>query len=341
MIRTTLFTVALLLGGASPGLAQWTSSRADGHAPLGVMGDHTHHAGEIMLSYRYMYMVTEDSRVGTEKVTNWSIVDPDGDYQFTVTPTSMPMQMHMFGVMYAPADFVTLTLMVPVHQNLMDHMARNARTFTTVSRGLGDIKLGGLIQLPKWDRQSVHLNLVLGIPSGSIERRDVTPASAPDVQQLPYPMQTGSGTWDLEGGLTYLGQITHLSWGVQGLGTFRLGMNSRSYTLGNTYMGTGWLAYKFIPQVSTSLRGVVTRQQNIDGADADLDPTFVPTADPLLRAYTRAEIGMGLNTYIMSGFFKGLRLAVEALIPFYQNLDGPQLEMDWTIIAGGQYSTHF
>jgi hypothetical protein len=300
MIRTTLLTVSLLLCGASLGHAQWTSSRADGHAPLGVMGDHTHHAGEIMLSYRYQYMVMEDSRVGTQKVTNWSVVDPAGDYQFTVTPTSMPMQMHMFGVMYAPADFATLTLMVPVHQNLMDHMARNARTFTTVS-----------------------------------------PASAPDVQQLPYPMQTGSGTWDVTGGLTYLGQITHLSWGVQGLGTFRMGTNSRDYRLGNTYMGTGWLAYKFIPEVSASLRGVVTRQQNIEGADPALDPTFVPTADPLLRAFTRAEVGMGLNTYIMSGFFKGLRLAVEALIPFYQNLDGPQLEMDWTMVAGGQYSTHF
>jgi hypothetical protein len=305
------------------------------------MGDHTHHAGEIMLSYRYMYMVMEDSRVGTAKVSNWSIVDPDGDYRYSVTPTSMPMQVHMFGVMYAPKDFVTLTLMVPVHQNLMDHMARNARTFTTVSRGLGDIKLSGLIQLPKWDRQSVHLNLALGIPTGSIEKQDVTPASAPDVQQLPYPMQTGSGTWDVTGGLTYLGQITNLSWGVQGLGTFRLGTNSRSYALGDTYMGTGWLAYKFIPEVSASLRGVVTRQQNIEGADPALDPTVVPTADPLLRAFTRAEVGMGLNTYVMSGFFKGLRLAVEGLIPFYQNLDGPQLEMDWTLVAGGQYSTHF
>lgn len=341
MIRTALLTVALLLGGASPGLAQWTSSRADGHAPFGVMGDHTHHAGEIMLSYRYMYMVMEDSRLGTQKVTNWSIVDPEGDYRFAVTPTSLPTQVHMFEVMYAPTDIVTLTLMVPVHQNLMDHMVGNARTFTTVSRGLGDIELGGLIQLPKWDRQSVHLNVALGIPTGSINKQDVTPASAPLASQLPYPMQTGSGTWDVTGGLTYLGQITHLSWGLQGLGTFRLGTNSRDYTLGGTYVGTGWLAYGFVPEVSASLRGVITRQENVEGADTALDPTFVPTADPLLRAFTRAEVGMGLNTYIMSGFFKGLRLAVEGLIPLYQNLDGPQLETDWTIVAGGQYSTHF
>ncbi|UCF39555.1 MAG: transporter [Gemmatimonadota bacterium] len=341
MIRISVFLVALLLSGAPPTLAQWTSSRADGHAPLGVMGDHTHHAGEIMLSYRYMYIVMEDSRVGTAKISNWNVVNPDGDYQYSVTPTSMPMQVHMFGVMYSPTDFATLTLTIPVHQNLMDHMARDARTFTTVSRGLGDIKLGGLIRLPKWDRQSLHLNLAVGIPTGSIDKQDVTPASAPLPTQLPYPMQTGSGTWDVTTGLTYLGQITDLSWGIQGLGTFRLGTNSRGYALGSTYHGTGWLAYRFVPEVSASLRGVLTRQHNIDGADPDLDPAFVPTADPLLRAFTRAEVGMGLNTYVTSGFFEGLRLAVEGLIPFYQDLDGPQLELDWTIVAGGQYSTHF
>ncbi len=341
MRRALLLTLGLMTGGTSLCAAQWSSARADGHAPFGVVGDHTHEAGEIMLSYRYMYMVMEDSRIGTDKLGNWSIVDPDGDYQFTATPTSMPMQMHMFGVMYAPSDWVTLTLGVPVLQSLMDHMARNARTFTTISRGIGDIKLGGLVQLPKWDRQSVHINAALSVPTGSIERKDVTPASAPDVQQLPYPMQTGSGTWDVTAGLTYLGQVTDFSWGLQGLGTFRLGTNDRDYTLGNNYMGTLWGALKLIDEVSTSLRGVVTRQQNIDGADPDLDPTFVPTADPLLRAFTRVDLGMGLNTYIMSGFFKGLRLAVEGLIPLYQDLDGPQLETDWTIIAGGQYSTHF
>ena len=32
------------------------SSRPDGHAPIGVMGDHIHREGEIMFSYRAMMM---------------------------------------------------------------------------------------------------------------------------------------------------------------------------------------------------------------------------------------------------------------------------------------------
>ena len=32
------------------------SGRPDGHAPIGVMGDHMHKKGEYMMSYRYMTM---------------------------------------------------------------------------------------------------------------------------------------------------------------------------------------------------------------------------------------------------------------------------------------------
>lgn len=34
----------------------WTANRPDGHAPIGIMGDHYHKKGEWMLSYRMMTM---------------------------------------------------------------------------------------------------------------------------------------------------------------------------------------------------------------------------------------------------------------------------------------------
>jgi hypothetical protein len=303
------------------------------------MGEHTHEKGEIMLSYRYMLMYMEDSRVGTEKVSDASIVDPAG-FGFMITPTTMPMQMHMLGAMYAPADIMTLALGVPVVVLGMDHMTRTAGTFSTSSKGIGDLKLTGLIQLPKWDRQSVHLTAGVSLPTGSISKMDVTPASAPNETQLPYPMQTGSGTWDLIGGVTYLGQVDNVSWGFQGMGTFRLNTNSHDYKQGNHYMGTGWLGYLFVKQISLSLRGVINRVENIKGADPALVSleSVVPTARTNLRAGTRADLGIGLNAYVMSGPFRGLRLAVEGLLPVYQKLDGPQLEVDFTLIAGAQYT---
>jgi hypothetical protein len=124
------------------------------------------------------------------------------------------------------------------------------------------------------------------------------------------------------------------------MGTFRLNTNSHDYKQGNHYMGTGWLGYLFVKQISLSLRGVINRVENIKGADPALVSleSVVPTARTNLRAGTRADLGIGLNAYVMSGPFRGLRLAVEGLLPVYQKLDGPQLEVDFTLIAGAQYT---
>jgi len=48
------------------------TDRPDGHAPIGVMGDHTHEAGEWMLSYRYRLMFMDGNRDGTSSPTTWS-----------------------------------------------------------------------------------------------------------------------------------------------------------------------------------------------------------------------------------------------------------------------------
>ena len=67
----------LLLSISITSTAQWTSSRPDGHAPLGVMGDHTHGAGEFMLSYRFRYMNMDGNRGGSDGVSSTDVVDPN------------------------------------------------------------------------------------------------------------------------------------------------------------------------------------------------------------------------------------------------------------------------
>ena len=48
-----------------PEVHDHSTSYPDDHAPIGVMGDHTHDAGEIMLSYRYMFMPMEQNYIGS------------------------------------------------------------------------------------------------------------------------------------------------------------------------------------------------------------------------------------------------------------------------------------
>jgi hypothetical protein len=47
---------------------------------------------------------------------------------------------------------------------------------------------------------------------------------------------------------------------------------------------------------------------------------------------------VGVNVYIRKGLLKATRLAIEGMVPIYQDLDGPQLETDWIVTGGIQYT---
>jgi hypothetical protein len=184
----------------------------------------------------------------------------------------------------------------------------------------------------------MHVNLGVSLPTGALDKADVTPASAPGAAVLPYPMQLGSGTVDLMPGATYLGQTPDWSWGAQGLVTIRLGENERDYRLGHRGMGTGWVARRFSDWFSASARLQGSVWGDVHGADAGLNPKMVPTADPDLRGGRRLDTGFGINVEVANGALAGQRLAFEFITPVWQDLDGPQLETDWALAVGWQYA---
>lgn len=314
---------------------QWTSGRPDGHAPIGVMGDHTHEAGEFMLSYRFMRMNMDGNRTGTEEASTSEVLAA-----FPVSPLRMPMDMHMFGVMVAPSDRVTFLVMVPYLQIDMDHVTRTNVEFTTHGSGIGDVSVGGLIGLKREGSVRAHLNAAVSIPTGSIEVMDVTPASSGNEVQLPYPMQLGSGTFDVKPGLTLLGMGPRASWGAQAIGTVRIGSNDHDYTLGNRVDATAWGAVRLNEWVSASLRGHLATWGDVDGQDPapSVNPAQVPTARADLRGGTRFDLPVGLNLYVPTGGMKGHRLEAEFGVPVYQDLHGPQLQTTWSLTVGWQKS---
>ncbi len=334
MKKCTIPGAFALLALAAPVAAQWNASRADSHAPIGVMADHRHEAGEVMLSYRYMTMNMEGSRIGTDPVADADIVSPGGG--FMITPTRMPMTMHMFGAMFAPSDRITFMAMLPFTSSSMDHITRHGGSFTTESSGMGDVKVGAMVGLADWANQSLHLNAMVGLPTGSIEQMDVLPISEGREVQLPYPMQIGSGTFDLRPGLTWLGQAGDWSWGAQGNAVMRMGKNDRDWSLGNQVQGTAWWARVLGRNLAAGVRLVATRTGNIDGMDAapSVNPGMVPTARTDLRAGTVVEGGLSLNLYIPQA--RAFRIAGEVLLPLVRDLEGPQLETDLTFVLGLQ-----
>lgn len=321
---------AVLIGlPATTGLSAQTT--ADDHAPIGVMGDHLHSRGEIMLSYRFMRMEMDGNRIGTESVSAETVLD-----DFMVTPTEMPMGMHMFGLMWAPSDRVTLMGMTNWTTSEMDHLTRMGGEFTTESSGIGDTRLTALVGLTDVGNVGIHVNAGVSLPTGSIDETDVTPASAPDETRLPYPMQIGSGTFDLLPGITVFGTGESGSWGLQAGGVLRTGENDRGYTLGDQAFGTGWLAYRLSDAFSASVRVQARHTGNIEGSDPALNPMMIPTARTDLRGGTRVDVPLGFNWYFTGDFLHDHRLAIELSLPVYQDLDGPQLETDWILTLGWQ-----
>ena len=61
--------------------------------------------------------------------------------------------------------------------------------------------------------------------------------------------------------------------------------------------------------------------------------SLVPTADPKLQGGRRLDILAGINLFLPGGGFGANRLALEAGLPVYEHLDGPQMSADWSLTA--------
>jgi len=313
--------------------------RLGGMAITGI--HHTHDAGEWMTGYSYMFMDMDGNRDGTGGVSTGGVFAQG----YMVAPTWMSMQMHMFHVMWAPAERLTLGLMLPYVRKSMKHRVNPAApvpfagtSFRTDSEGIGDLGLTALVSLLRSEEHRLIAEIGWSFPTGSIDARDDVPMAPAGDVRLPYPMQLGSGTFDARPGLTYIGQRDRWSWGVNARGVVRIGENDHHYALGDLWSVTGWGARSLSDWLSASLRLEGSGWGDIDGADPALNPAMVPTADPELRAGKRIDLLFGLNLFESDGTFAGNRIVLEAGLPVYQALDGPQLETSWRIQVGWEFT---
>lgn len=288
-------------------------------APAGVMGDHVHHKGGWMVSYRYMAMHMEGIGGG----------DVSG---YMMRPESMDMQMHMMGTMFAVNDRLTFAMMIPYLIKDMDmEMGPLSLSRSSHTEGVGDIRLAGIYDLWSTHAQQLLLNLAVSFPTGSIDEKNATG------NRLGYPMQLGSGSYGLMPGITYTGLSNGWGWGAQAKASVPLNENKHDYKLGNRYDLQVWGLRDLCRSSALSLRLNGWHRENIHGADPSLNPAMSPGNDPDLRAATRLDLLAGID-YRPAGKLAGVRLAIEGGMPVSQELDGPQLETEWMVIGAVQIS---
>ena len=305
----------------------WESHRVDAHAPIGVMADHTHGAGEFMLSYRYMQMRMKGLRDGTDNLSSSDVFG----LGYPVAPTEMEMEMHMFGLMYAPSSRLTLMAMANYQEMWMKHDAKagsmpammRGPSFRNTAKGWGDLTLSGLYKVYDADRQRMHVELGVSAPTGEFNEKA-------------YPMQPTTGTWDLIAGMTWLWQTDQFSGGVQAGLRIPIDENRYGYRVGEKVTGTTWGAFRLTDWASVSGRLTVQWQDSVSGVDERIGVIMAPPMEAGNHGGTWVEGGVGLNLLTTGGPLKGHRLAIEAIMPIYQDLNGPQLKRDWSVVLGWQ-----
>ena len=337
----TLASALTTLADSTANSSIGTTSRPDSHAPIGVMGDHIHSAGEWMVSYRFMHMSMNGHQDGTNSLKTREVYtknSPSGS-NYTAAAEEMNMNMHMIGLMYAPTDKITLTGMVNYVEKNMDivtnpHGGGHGHTgdHSHDSSGLGDVTIGALYSLIHTPQHKLHLNLGLTLPTAKVDHKEADTF-------LPYGMQSGTGIFGINLGATYNAHFQKFSWGAQFMKSFALeDENDSGFRYGDTFQLTTWLAAPVTNALSLSARVNYRYQEDISGHYNGPHGHAAPQHFQSNYGGHILELGVGANYVIQSGALRGHRLAVEVLTPLIQDANGVGLDLDYTVVAGWQWA---
>ena len=337
MNRKIVATGVLLTGllVAMPVLGQahtWTSDRPDGHAPAGVKSDFLLSFGEMYVGYRYSTEKFRGTLFGTQEVSSDDVLNFPVSPAFTSAPLSHDRWTGEVEVRLGLTNFFTLAGSIPWTRNQMLTTTATG-LFESSSEFLGDVSIRGLFEILDLDGYQLSLTLGASVPTGTVSKSGLT---ASGVQgSLPFTMQAGSGSPDILAGGTFHAQNEFASMGAQINSVTHIMHNRRRYRLGDEYDVTVWGAYNVTDWVSFSLRGIFEHQADVKGFDVRTDPSD-PLANPFAQGGERVLIPFGANLYLREGRAAGNRLSIEFYYPVHEDLNGPQMSVDKTLVISWQ-----
>jgi hypothetical protein len=302
--------------------SEHSSHKLNKLAPIGVMSDHIHSKGSLMMSYSYMSMEM-DGLINGKK--DKSENEYFSDTSFMMAPSKMTTKMHMIGAMFALSDKFSLMAMIPQISNKMEMIKKMGRTkVKSDSNSIGDISLTSLSKLFEKDNASFIMGIGLTLPTGQINHKKSD-------KNLPYGMQTGSGSYALSITSTYSKSYQDWLFGAQFRLKSYLNENTNDYKKGNEYLTNLWVQRILPYDFESSLR---ISQKNIDPLSSSEDSIstmssgFSPKAQHGMRRF--AYVGLGYTG------FSGNKISMEFGKSIAQDLSGYQLKSDNMFMLGIQ-----
>lgn len=267
----------LLTGGALALLAYTVPAQAQDeseitvqspllHPAAGLMGEHMHEGGEVMIGLRYeRSRWSGANRAGDEEIADPAIVAAG----YSARTEAMTMDMVMLDLMYAPTSNLTLMVMPHYMWHRMEmrgidpaasagsghggHGAGHVIPFGEVhahsTEGFGDTLVSASYRLARRPGFGAHATFGVWVPTGAVDRKNA------DGTFVHYGMQPGSGTWDIEPSLTVAGRAGALGWGAQAAYRWRTSEhNEAGFAFGDKARATGWLSYLVAADVGATAR---------------------------------------------------------------------------------------
>jgi len=334
-------------------------------APLGVFGADMPPDGKLVFSIIPQFANLSHTLIGTRRVSSEEVV---ATVPWFRSPTAklrgVPQNVAVAAQTVALAYGVTkdLSLVVTagmVEKNLDFLTFKGATGITrlgmsyTGTDSLADFTASAIYRIYQDPIHRIQLNLGMSFPTGG-DHNTFTLLQADGTyltSRAFYAMQLGTGTFDVMPGVVYAGKLEKWSWGLSYRGRFPLTVNSQSlegnpvqaakdllaagiafdqqgYRYGDLHEFCGWGGYTWIPGLTTTFRVNASLQGPIRGFDPNIRGK-AQAANPNFYGGQRVELFGGAT---ISGKFIGLddmTVALEAGIPVYQNLNGPQLSKNW------------
>lgn len=314
------------------------------HPAAGLMTEHMHDGGEVMIALRY-----ERSRsAGVNQAGDEAIADPAiVAAGYSARTRSMTMDMVMLDLMYAPTDNLTLMVMPHYMWHRMEmvgidpmagmggdagahegHGAGHAipfgETHAHSTEGFGDTLVSASYRLARAPGLGAHATLGVWVPTGAVDRKNA------DGTFVHYGMQSGGGTWDLEPSVTLTGRAGAVGWGAQASYRWKSdASNASGFAFGDKARATGWLSYLLGRDVGATARLEYVHEGQVqghyDGAHHHASP---PDRQENYGGDT-VTAGLGLNWLLPVASTRRPQLGAEFALPIYQDLNGIQAPQDW------------
>lgn len=318
------------------------------HPSAGLMNDHMHDGGEVMVGLRLERRRYSGQNVsGTDKIDDADVLAAG----YTVRAQSMEMDMVMLDLMYAPNDDVTLMVMPHYmwHRMTMvginpmaggmdmsgDSMAGHSsmlgygETHSHGAEGFGDTLVSASYRLAKGRALRAHATLGVWVPTGSDDLTN------PDGTFVHYGMQPGSGTWDIEPAVTVSGSVGPVGWGGQASYKWRSEKrNDVGFSFGDKLQTSAWASYRLTGRLGTTARVEYVQEGAIQGEYNGPHKTASPSDGQGNYGGDTVSLGLGANWFLPISAVNHPQLSAEFAVPIHQDLNGIQMPQDWRVSIG-------